>query len=513
VALPEPLGEPRRSGGWGAQNQISRLARVVRRRWLVLAVALLGVPAAAVVYSLASQKQYSAKAALLFRETTFDQQLLGAPLFAPATDPGREAATNQTLVSLDAVNRRTARLLGMSPDELRSHLSATPVGQADVVDVVATFPDPRLAAHAANAFAATYVSYRRDVDARKIDVSLRELQRLIATTPPGTPESRRLSTRAERLRTLAALQTGNAEVAQVAGVPTKPSAPHTRRNVAAGIGLGILLAFALATLAEHVDRRVRDQEEIEEITGLPVVGAVPQSRFLASAQSSLGSRGAGAEVDAFRALRARLRLLAAGRERRLLSVTSPGEGDGKTTVALQLACAAAEIDAGRTLLIECDLRRPTLARWLGIDSSRPGLVQILTGEAELYEAAVRVELRSVSARRPTLDVIVSGARSSNPHELLSSTVVAEVIDLCRHDYDFVVLDTSAVSDALPVLVQSDAVLVVARLGTTSRDDLAHLASELRRVDAPLMGVVANGAKSRGRMFRDVPAAEPERAPG
>jgi receptor protein-tyrosine kinase len=496
--------------GWGAQNQLARLAGVLRRRWLVLAIALLGVPAAALVYSLGSQKQYSAKAALLFRETTFDQQLLGTTLFQPATDPGREAATNQTLVSLDAVNRRAARVLGMSPDSLRSHISATPVGQADVVDVVATFPDRRLAAHAANVFVASFVTYRRDVDARKIDLSLAELQRLIATTPPGTPDARRLTNRAGRLRTLAALQTGNAEIAQIAGIPTNPSAPHTRRNLAAGIGLGILLAFALVVLAEHVDRRVRGEEDIEEATGLPVVGAVPKSRFLASAQSSLGSRDARAEVDAFRALRARLRLQAAGR---MLSVTSPADGDGKSTVALQLACAAAEIDAGRTLLIECDLRRPTIGRWLGIDASRPGLVQVLAGEAQVYDVTLELELRSASERRPTLDVIVSGAQSPNPHELLSSTEVAEVIDLCRQEYDFVVLDTSAVSDALPVLVQSDAVLVVARFGVTSRDDLARLASELRRVDAPLLGVVANGAKSPARTFRDLPAAQPERAPG
>jgi capsular exopolysaccharide synthesis family protein len=181
----------------------------------------------------------------------------------------------------------------------------------------------------------------------------------------------------------------------------------------------------------------------------------------------------------------------------------PAPGDGKTTVARHLAAAAARMGS-RVLLLEGDLRRPTIAQQLDLPSG-PGIADVLIGSVALGEAIQSVDLESPSGQSGSaraLDVLVAGAAlPPNPGELIESHAMERLLEQAKSTYDLVVIDTpplTAVSDAFPLLRKVDGVVIVGRVGRNRRDVAERLHETLTGAGAPLLGVIANGFKSGGR---------------
>jgi capsular exopolysaccharide synthesis family protein len=188
------------------------------------------------------------------------------------------------------------------------------------------------------------------------------------------------------------------------------------------------------------------------------------------------------------------------RELRTVLVASAGPGDGKTTIARHLAAAAAGMGS-RVLLVEADLRHPTLAAIFGLPSG-PGLSDVLIGTLPLSEATLTIELQAPpadGAKGRTLDLLAAGSvLPPNPGELIESHAMAALLEQAKLAYDLVVVDTpplTAVSDAFPLLAKVDGVIVVGRLGRNRRDVAQRLHETLTGAGAPLLGVVANGFKA------------------
>jgi succinoglycan biosynthesis transport protein ExoP len=505
-----------------ATHGVSRAAdlegvlRAFRRRWWVPLVFWVLVVGSCLGLSVSQEKEYSATAGLLFRDPGLDQKLFGTTFVAQSRDPTRDAATNVKLVSLDVVAERTARLIrGFTADEISEKVKASAEGQSDVVSVVATDPIPVRARNVANTYAQQYIAFRRDADRAKIREAERLVQQRLAALPPQAragAEGRSLSERADQLRVLASLQTGNAELVQVAQTPTSPSSPKVARNLVLAGVLGLLLGIAATLLLHRLDRRLRDPDELEEAFGLPVIGAIPRSAAFARGKSHIEI--AHGEAEAFRLLRARMRYFNVDREVRTVLIVSAVPADGKTTVAVHLAAAAASSGA-RALLLEADLRRPAVSQRVGSVAS-VGLAEMLTHGAELPDVLREISIQSGSAdptaAHASFDLITAGFPPPNPHELIESKRMAELLQELSSDYDLVVIDTPpllSVSDAIPLIGRVDGVLIVSRLGATTSDAARRLASELKGLNAPVLGVVANGLRTRAQAYYY--GYEPERA--
>jgi capsular exopolysaccharide synthesis family protein len=272
-----------------------------------------------------------------------------------------------------------------------------------------------------------------------------------------------------------------------------------------GAVLGLLLGLAIAFLLERLDQRIREPKDLESVYGLPLLGVVPESGALSRSGRGSSNGGASAsETEAFHLIRAHLRYFNVDKELRTLLVASAAPGDGKTTVARHLAGAAARMGA-RTLLVEADLRRPTIARQLDLPAGS-GLSDVLIGVVSIDDAVRSVSLEQgasgASSRGRTLDVLLAGAvLPPNPAELIESRAMEGLLERARSTYDLVVIDTpplTVVSDAFPLLSRVDGVIIVGRVGRNRSDVAARLHETLIAAGAPLLGVVANGFKAGRR---------------
>jgi capsular exopolysaccharide synthesis family protein len=499
AAIPPPREDP---GGPGRPADLATRLNDVRRWWWVVALCI----AFAALYAYAvstGPPRYDATASLLFRDPAIDQKLFPGSAFTPSQDPERTAATNVQLVSLDAVARIVATSMpGLSAKEVHDSVKVAADGNSDVVTVTARQPTPVGAARLANRYAAEYVKFRRDADRAKILEAARLVNRQLDRLTPAQrtgAQGKVLAHQDSELNTLAAVQTGNAEIVEVADPPTSPSAPRPKRNALIGGTFGALLGVGMLLLLGRLDQRLRNPKEAAALLEAPLLTEVAPDSRLQSRPLAGGTVNAGT-TEPFRVLRTTLRYFMVGdRNLTTVLVTSAVPGEGKTTTAWNLALAGAS-DGDSVLVIEADLRRPRLVPdW---DTTGAGLAAVLAGLTSFEHAVTGVhlspEIDGTGAGR--LDVLVAGVSPPNPLQLLQSGRMRELLQHVARRYDLVVLDSpavTAVGDALALVRDVDGVVAVARMGSTTRGDLDALAHSLDNVAASLVGVVVNGAKERG----------------
>jgi polysaccharide biosynthesis transport protein len=484
--------------------RVNILALVRRRRNVLVACAVL-VPILAILYSLQQPKQYTASATLLFEPSQFAQGLFGtSATFTPTqqSDPTRAAATDVSLVQQSIIAQKAAGALHLTQGAVRAAVTITPEGQSDLVEVSATTRSGDLSMRLANSYANQFISYRRFEEQQQIFTAEQQIAQKLSTFHGAARNSGAgldLATRQQDLQIFASLQTGDAQLYQPAQLPTSPSAPRPVRNAVIGIFAGLILGVALALLFERIDQRVRDVDELEALFGRPLLGAIPNSKSIASNPDALAGLGP-QEAEAFRLLRTNLRYFNVDSDIRSVAVNSAAASEGKSTVALYLSVFAAN-GGRRVLLIEADMRRPVLKARLGLDGV-VGLSDVLAGQSSFDEAVQPVALFDVAERvgqrrGSTLDVLTAGAPPPNPSDLIESARMEQVIEAARESYDLVVIDTppSLVSDAIHLFRHVEGVIAVARLGVSRRDQTKEFVNRLERLRAPLLGVVVNGIRS------------------
>lgn len=281
----------------------------------------------------------------------------------------------------------------------------------------------------------------------------------------------------------------NVTIMEVAGVSTMPSYPSPKRFLGAGLLLGGLVGFGLAWLRDLLDHRLKSVEEVAAVLQLPVLGALP---FFGDKQDvsqtgqivALSSRSTAAE--AVRTLRTALHFGMTGRDVKAIVVTSPSPGDGKSTVASNLAIAMAQADQ-RILLIDADLRKPTQHKIFNVDPGL-GLGSVITDRRPVEEAIIPNVYEM-------LDFLPCGPCPANPVELLNNGFFAEMLAKLRERYDRIIIDSPPVlpvADARVIAALGDSTLLVLRAQRSTRRLSLAARDELWRVRATRIGVVVNG---------------------
>jgi succinoglycan biosynthesis transport protein ExoP len=489
---------------------VEQVLSILRRRAPVILLCVVLSAGIAFGVSGSQAKKYTATASLVFNNQQLSELVAGLPTTANSNQQAQQD-TNLKLVQLGDMDAKTAALLGqgLTKEKVDSSLSISGQGESNIVDVSAEASSPALAAKIANTYSSLFVSEQRTANRRYYSSALALVNKQLAalsTRQRLNATGLALENRAQSLGVLAELQSGSVQIAREAEAPTSPSSPKVTRNTALGGVLGLVLGLGVAFLLERLDRRIREPKDLETIYGLPLLGVVPESTALAR-PARRGGEVSGAlppgEAEAFHLIRAHLRYFNVDRELRALLVASAAPGDGKTTVARHLAAAAARMGS-RVLLVEVDLRRPTLAKQLDIPSG-PGLSDVLISAISMTEATQSIALDGLAgdgSSGRTLDVLVAGATlPPNPGELIESHAMEAVLQQAKSAYDLVIIDTpplTAVSDAFPLLRKVDGVVIVGRVGRNRRDVAERLHETLTGAGAPLLGVIANGFKAGGR---------------
>ncbi len=300
---------------------------------------------------------------------------------------------------------------------------------------------------------------------------------------------------------LASLQSSNISVVDEPVVPSHPSRPNIPRNLAVGLVLGLACGIAAAFITEMMDNRVYRPEEISVLADLPVLVSVPfyaaplqegnqSSKQLESESSQrvglVASRQPRSQLaEAYRALRTAILLSSSGSPPRLILVTSGVPQEGKSTTSLNLATVLSQRGT-RVLLVDADLRRPSIHKILGMRSEY-GLSTVLTGASILKDVVLPTGV-------PNLDVLPAGPIPPAPSELLGSESMKEVLGQCARDYEFVILDAPpvlSVTDAVILSTEVDAVIYVVRAGWTTKHCVRRSREVLSGVGARVLGIVVN----------------------
>jgi len=272
-------------------------------------------------------------------------------------------------------------------------------------------------------------------------------------------------------------------------LPGAPSSPDWQLNLLLGAGAGLVLGYALALGRRSVDRKVRNVTNVEEAGVGAVVGIIPVAEPL-----SKGSRGVhedlGVVAEAFRQLRTNLRFVDVDHPPRSIVVTSANANEGKSTVSANLARMMAA--AGQpTLLIDADLRKPSLASTFDLDPA-VGLTQVLVGDLAVEDVLQETQT-------PNLQVITAGRIPPNPSELLGSQRMHALVDELTEEF-MVILDAPPllpVTDAGLLTVTCDGALLVIAVGKTHVEQVELCRKVLSQVGGRLLGGVLNMAPSRG----------------
>jgi succinoglycan biosynthesis transport protein ExoP len=300
----------------------------------------------------------------------------------------------------------------------------------------------------------------------------------------------------------AGLRSNNFRIVDVARVPTEPTEPNVPRNLSFALALGLSTGIGLAFLLEGIDNTVRTPEQAQAISGLPSLGMIPHGSKT-SPESAVGKRLALASskeavelvtqsrpqsqmAESYRALRTSLLLTSLGAPPKTILVTSALPQEGKTTTSINTAIVLAQ-KGTRVLLIDADLRRPSIHKTLGM-GPRTGLSNVLTGNATLQQATVR------SSILPSLFVLPAGTPPPNPAELLASSHMKDALAELREQYDHIVVDTPptlSVTDAVVMSTRADAVVLVIRSGQTTKQALRRARDLLMQVNARVAGVLLN----------------------
>lgn len=459
---------------------LRRLVQAVWRRiWIVILVAVVTTSIALVGTLMLVTPQYQSAAKFYVNNGSLNLGGLGDISITAGDLSASKGLVNTYIVILSTRETLNDVIdyagVDMTYKELRGYLSAAAVNETEIFQVTVTHPDPLVAEKLANAIAHV-------------------LPKRIDTIVEGT----------------------SAKVVEAAIVANDPSSPNYVQSALLGLLAGVLLSVGGIVILELVDTTMRTEDDIYRACVHPVLATVPDmtapakgSRYhrngygprseLPQEPKLFGNGISFTAAEAYKLLRTKLQYSFADEsDSRVIGITSAMTGEGKSLTAINLAHSLSQLGA-KVLLVDCDMRRPSLAGKLPINK-KPGLSGYLTSQNHLEDLIQDCGLEGDEA---AFQVIASGHNPPNPIELLSSARMKRLLTKLRENYEYIILDLppiNEVSDALAVAKHTDGMLLVVRQHYCQRPALSSTVRQLAFVDGRILGVVFNCTTDDSRRY-------------
>ncbi len=441
-----------------ARVELQDYLRILKKRWLTIVITTLVVVGLAALFTGLQTKQYTST-------TQFFVSVSGSN-----TASLQQGSTfTQERVKSYAQLLKTPRALNPVVDQLGDE---TKVKELSEKITVTTPPETVI------------------LEVSVTDASPEHAQRIATAIGEAFPEVVSEVERPEGSSKASPIKVSLVEPASTSDVPTSPV---PIRNLALGLILGLSLGFGLALVRHLLDTTVRTDDDVEEITDEPVIGAVHYDPRAGKEPLIVESDPSSPRAEAFRAVRTNLMFVDAANHPRTILLTSSIPGEGKSTTIANLALTLAQ-SGSSVCLIEGDLRRPRLLDYLGLEGSA-GLTDVLIERADLDDV-----LQPYG--RDKLEVIGAGSIPPNPSELLASEAMSLVLARLSVRFDYVLIDTPPVlpvTDAVVLSTKVDGVIVLVGTTIVRKEQLSATLEALGAVDNKLLGLVLNrvGHKSAG----------------
>lgn len=440
---------------------LRELFRILLRRLWVIVVVTVVFCGAAVGLSLTQAPVYQASVQMLVGQERGLEGNAGNIVALQDLTQTMAAAIDSRPVAEGVIERLD---LEMTPEELLRGLNAEPLPETQFVQIYYDDEDPEVARDVANGVGLVFSEQISDVSPGASDIT--------------------------------------ATVWEQATTPDAPVSPEPVRNGVLALMLGLFLGLGLAFLLEYLDDGWGSPEEAERVSGIPTFGVIPSleipkapkgtdktgdkagdlSRPLVTATNSTGSSA----KEAFRSLRTNLLYGFVDDPPQVITVTSPGGREGKSTICANLGVVLSQADK-KTLIVDCDLRKPVIHRIFGVRNIR-GLVNVLVGQNALYEVYQEPPAAN------NLKIIPVGHMPPNPAEFLGSSHFAAFLSQAREEFDYILLDTppvQPVSDPAILASQADGVFLVVDAQKTRKGAVRESIRSLEGVGANILGTILN----------------------
>ncbi len=293
--------------------------------------------------------------------------------------------------------------------------------------------------------------------------------------------------RYQQTTAMATIDSANVRIIDIARPPLNPYKPNIVMNLGIGLVMGLGMGFGLVFLLAVMDDKVKTAYDVESAVGVPLVGIIPRISIVDAMEKArvVADNLDRHTVESFRGIHSTLQLNEVSRNAKVMLLTSTIPSEGKSFVSTNLACTYAN-HGERTLLIDADMRMPNVGKSLNLPN-RKGTIQVMANEARLDDVIIKDYV-------PSLDVLVTGGRSKNPTQLLSSDRFEELIMELRERYDRILIDSpplAPVSDALNLLPLVDGVVYVMRFNLVKRKTAVLNVRRINESDTPILGAVMN----------------------
>ncbi|EFA23931.1 polysaccharide biosynthesis tyrosine autokinase [Bifidobacterium gallicum] len=448
--------------GDNAALTLTELLRTLAKHWITAVVTAAIVLAGVITYLAVAPAKYSATSRLFATYSSTNNTENYSSLNSAGSYISTQVKSYPDLVVTKAVLAPVVEQLHYqgTMQSLQSMVSASNPTDTAFINISATTDDPQLSADIANACAES-------------------LKKLVETSLYPADQQSPVTI----------------SIVQPAVIPSAPSAPKKNLIIVLGIAVAIVLGVIAALLKNLFTRKIQDEEELSNYIDAPVLGRIPEDTTLDDTVPVIKQPGSSLS-EKYRRVCTNLSFIApaAGTHARLIVISAVGVNEGKTTTSVNVAAALAESGAS-VLLIDADLRHPSVAKKLGIDGAA-GLAHILSGQASVKDVVQHYW-------KPNLHVLVAGPKPPNAATLLGSPLMTELLTQALHQYDYVIVDTAPMivaNDAASFAKQGGGLVLVSKRGATMKHELADVAAELANLNVPVTGFVANFARENKKLL-------------